>query len=157
MFNFFKKKSAIEIEKESIIKAFKATAKDIRKQKGMYVAVCMDFANYLKQDELFGATGLIWDKHCPHSSSKIGQASLMLLTALKTGTLKDRDDNFLNDLSKYSFELCNLIVTTEEIQPLLNNLDQLKEVKDKKLMAAQNAWNEWYNTDSYTLKSIFGT
>lgn len=157
MFNFFKKKSAIEIENEAIIKNFKATAKDIRKQKGMYVAVCMDFANHLKEDDLFEATGLIWDKHCPHSSSKLGQASLMLLTALKTGALKDRDDNFLSDLSKYTFELCNLIVTTEEIQPLLNDIDHLKEVKDKKLKTAQDAWNRWYNTDPSTLESIFGT
>jgi hypothetical protein len=154
MFGLFRKKTKEEIEREEIFKALKRSAKEIKKNKGMYLEVCVDFVRFAKDDELFNAAGILWDKHVPHKKLHVAHASLMLLGAIKSGLVKDKEDDFCYNLAKFSYENCNLIMSTEEIQPLLADLDLLQKTKEDLKNTATNLWIDWENTDVATLKRI---
>ena len=154
MFGLFRKKTEQEIEFEGVMKALKQSAKDIKKHKGMFAEVCLDFVKFAKDDELFNAVGLIWDKYVPHKKVHVAHASIMLLAALKTGLIQEDKDDFLYTLAKYSYENCVFIMSNEEIQPLLTDLDILKQKKAELKELSTKLWIDWEQMDLDILRKV---
>lgn len=154
MFGLFRKKTPQEIEFEGVMKALKQSAKEIKKHKGMFAEVCMDFVRFAKDNELFNGIGLIWDKEVPHKKVHVAHASIMLLAALKTGLIPEDKDDFLYTLAKYSYENCVLIMSTEEMQPLLADIELLQQKKIELKEMTAKLWIEWEQMDMDILRKV---
>jgi hypothetical protein len=154
MFGLFRKKTEEELKFEAFTKGIKQSIKEIQKNKGSYAEVCINFIKFTKDDELFSGVGLIWDKLVPHKKLHVMHASLMLLTALKTKSIKEDKDNFLYDVAKFSFLNSTLIMSTEEMQPLLADLDLLKQKKEELKETTEHAWKGWDEMEPSLLQKI---
>jgi len=153
MFNLFKKKTQVEIDNEIMLKGFKNIVKDINNNKGLHLEVCIDFVKFIPENDLFKSLRLIWADDCPHPKTHIMLSSLMLLGSIHKGTIKDKDDHYFN-IAKLAFQTSNVILTSEELKPLLEDAELVIETRNQLMLKAQKSWDDWMAADPKFLIQI---